>query len=116
MQRPLARPWPRIAAVVLIAALLAPIAGPAAEDEEEAVEPAPVEQHWYDGPLRDFDVAFDLIVIRPLAAVTWGAGAALLVPASIMTAPNGWDSVKEAYDRLVREPGDYFYSRPLGEF
>jgi len=113
---PTARPWPRFAAVVLIAPLLAPMAGSAAEEEEAAAEPAPVEEHWYDGAMRGLDVGVDLVVVRPLAAVTWGAGAALFVPAAVMTAPNGWDSVKESYDRLVREPGDYLYSRPLGEF
>jgi hypothetical protein len=66
--------------------------------------------------MDDLDVAVDLAVIRPLAAVTLAAGAALFVPAVIMTAPNGVDSMRDAYDRFVREPGEYFYSRPLGEF
>jgi hypothetical protein len=118
MLRPTARPWPRFAAGILIAVLLAPIAGSAAEDAEAeaAPEPPPLEHHWYDDAVRQFDVGFDLVVIRPLAFVTWAAGTGLFLPAAIMTAPNGWDSVKEAYDRFVREPGDYVYSRPLGEF
>ena len=103
--------------MVAIAALLAPIAVAADEDAaEEAPPPPPVERHWYDGTVRGLDIAFDIAVIRPLALVTLGAGAALSVPAFAMTAPNGWDSIKEVYDRLVREPGEYFYSRPLGEF
>jgi hypothetical protein len=99
---------------VLIAGLLAPAAGRA--ENAPPAEPAPVEHHWYDGPVRTADVAADLVVIRPLAAVTFLAGMVLFVPAAIMTAPNGRDGVKDAYDRFVREPGEYVYSRPLGEF
>ena len=44
------------------------------------------------------------------------AGIVLFIPAVIMTSPNGKDSMKDAYDRFVREPGEYFATRPLGEF
>jgi hypothetical protein len=110
----------RTAAAVLAALMLAPAAG-FAEDEktegEAADQPAvPVEKHWYDTLVRNTDIGVDLIVIRPLAAITLAAGAILFVPAAVMTAPNGKDSLLDAYGRFVREPGEYFYSRPLGEF
>jgi len=102
----------------LCAGLLMPAAGSAAEDGS-GVEPparAPVPAHWYDVLLHNTDVGIDLLVVRPLSAVTLGAGAALFVPAVIMTAPNGRDSIHDAYQRFVGEPSDYFLNRPLGEF
>jgi hypothetical protein len=124
----------RIVAALLLAALFAP-APVWAQDEEpaetveetaesteeaaedsEAAAPAPVETRWYHRLQRDADIGADLLIIRPLAGVTAFAGAVLFVPAAILTAPNGMDSLREAYDRFVREPGDYFANRPLGEF
>jgi hypothetical protein len=93
---------------------------PPATDEAAKTDaenlPPPVDAHWYDTLEHNTDIGVDLLIVRPLAFVTLAAGAALLVPAAFMTAPNGWDSVKEAYQRFVGEPGEYFYSRPLGEF
>ena len=124
-------PVRRIVAGLLLAVFCAPApvwaadestdestAGSAEESAEEspAEPPAPIETHWYDSTVRNFDITVDLILIRPLAGITAVAGAALFVPAVIMTAPNGKDSIKEAYDRFVREPGEYFAKRPLGEF
>ena len=117
----------RIVAGLLLAALCAPAPVWAADEESPAVEesgtaedseipPAPIEKHWYDAPLHNFDIIVDLCVIRPLAAVTAAAGIVLFVPAVIMTSPNGKDSMKDAYNRFVREPGEYFAKRPLGEF
>jgi len=106
---------------LLLAALCAPApvwADEGTSESGDAAEepPPPVEQHWYTSTMRDVDIGVDLIVIRPLAAVTAACGAALFVPAAILTSPNGKDGIKDAYDRFVREPGEYFYSRPLGEF
>ena len=112
-------PVRRIAAGLLFAALCVPAPVWAADESEEAVSegpPAPIETHWYDAALHQFDIVVDLLVIRPCAGVTAAAGAALFIPAAILTAPNGKDSIMEAYDRFVREPGEYFASRPLGEF
>jgi hypothetical protein len=116
MRRP--SPALRIAAVVLLVAWsAAPAPGFAADEGEEAKPPpAPVEQHWYDPVMHETDIGIDLMVVRPLALVTFVSGVALFLPAALLTAPNGWDSIKEAYGRFVTEPGEYFYSRPLGEF
>jgi hypothetical protein len=112
-------PVQRIAAGLLLAALCVPAPVWAADEPAEEVSegpPAPVEAHWYDRPLQQLDIVVDLLVIRPCALVTAATGAALFVPAVILSAPNGKDSMTEAYDRFVREPGEYFASRPLGEF
>jgi hypothetical protein len=115
------RPSPLLrtaAAVLLVAWSAAPGPGFAAEDEGDEAKPppAPIERHWYDEVMRQTDIGVDLLVVRPCALLTFVAGAMLFVPASLMTAPNGWDSEKEAWQRFVIEPGEYFYSRPLGEF
>jgi len=121
----LRRPMRRVVAGLLFAAICAP--APVWAEEEAAVEsaepseeseipPAPVERRWYHEAQREADIGFDLLIIRPAAFITAAAGAVLFVPAAILTAPNGKDSVKEAYERFVREPGEYFVSRPLGEF
>lgn len=113
---PSSRRW--IAALVL-AVLCAPAPMLAEDEPEEASAselPPPVESHWYDRIVREADIAFDLLFIRPAAGVTAAAGVVLFVPAVILTSPNGWDSMTEAYERFVREPGEYFVSRPLGEF
>jgi hypothetical protein len=82
--------------------------------ESEKAPPAPIATHRYDSLLRNTDTDIDLIVVWP--AVTLGANAVLFVPAAIMTAANGWASIRGAYQRLVGEPGEYCSSCPLGEF
>jgi hypothetical protein len=110
----------RIAATLLIAGLLAPALARAAEDEPEPAQaslPDPaVGERWYDQPLRMADQVVDLIVIRPLSALTLLAGAGLFIPAAALSAPNGMEGIRDAYERFVSEPGEYFWSRPLGEF
>jgi hypothetical protein len=105
----------RVAAAALTAVLLLPAIG-RAEDEGEPLEEAPpLESHWYDGPVRVADVTIDVLIIRPLSAVTLAVGAVLFVPAVILTAPNGTESMADAYERFVNEPGEYLWARPLGE-
>ena len=119
MRRPQRALAIRIAAVVSIAALLGPALARAAEEGADDVSAAPPlvrDSHWYDGPRRGFDQAFDLIVVRPLAFVTLGTGCTLFVGSAILTAPNGMEGITDAYDRFVREPYEYFSTRPLGEF
>ena len=118
----------RIVAALLLAALFAPTpvwaqdeetaeaTEEAGEEGSETVAPEPVETRWYHRLAHYGNLAGDVLLIRPLAGVTAFAGAVLFVPAAIFTAPNGMDSLKEAYERFVREPGEYFATRPLGEF
>lgn len=121
-------PLRRVVAGLLLAALCAPApvwaeeeTSEGAEDVEvsedsEALLPAPAQTHWYDEAERQGNIVFDLLILRPFAGVTALAGCVLFVPSVLLTAPNGRDSMKEAYERFVREPGEYFSKRPLGEF
>ena len=43
-------------------------------------------------------------------------GAVLFVPAALLTAPNGLDSVKMALEFFVTEPANSVFQRPLGDF
>jgi hypothetical protein len=107
----------QIVAGLLFAGLCAPAPMWADEPSGDAeAAPVPTEPHWYDSLVHNTDIGFDLLIVRPFAGLTAGVGAILFVPAAIMTAPNGKDSLKDAYERFVREPGEYFISRPLGEF
>jgi hypothetical protein len=107
-------PVDRIAVAALIAGLLLPALGRAEEAPPEELTPIE-ESHWYDGTMRALDVAVDVFPIRPLSAVTLGVGAVLFVPAAVMTAPNGWESITDAWERFVIEPGEYLWARPLGD-
>ncbi len=60
--------------------------------------------------------AFDVLVVRPLAAAALPIGVAFFVPAAILSAPGGRDSVGEALEFFVKNPARYVFTRPLGEF
>ena len=74
---------------------------------QEPIEPA---------GLNPAVAAFDVVVVRPLAAAALPIGCAFFVPAAILTAPNGLDSMKEALEFFVTGPARYVFTRPLGEF
>jgi hypothetical protein len=62
------------------------------------------------------DVIVDAVIVRPLAAVGTAIGAALFVPAALLTAPGGKQAIQDALDHFVLIPWDYVANRPLGEF
>lgn len=90
----------------MVVSLLAP-AGAWAQEEED---------RWYSGLRRGADVVFDVLVLRPVAAITTAVGAGLFVPAALLSAPNGKDVVEEAWERFVLRPGQQLWERPIGEF
>ncbi len=57
-----------------------------------------------------------MVILRPLGLVAAAVGAVLFVPAAILTAPGGRDSIEEAWDLFVLVPGKFVFERPLGEF
>ena len=62
-------------------------------------------------------VGFDVLIIRPLATLRVGAGAAFLLPAALFSAPGGGrDAVTEAYEFFVGDPAEYAFGRELGDF
>jgi len=80
---------------------------PEAQLQQEPIEPA---------GLNPAVAAFDVVVVRPLAFAALPIGCAFFVPAAILTAPNGLDSMKEALEFFVTGPARYVFTRPLGEF
>lgn len=85
----------------LIIALLLVTWAPSAFAEEEG------------GP-STADRTFDAMVLRPLGAMGVVLGAALLVPAALVAAPGGTESLDNAYDVFVRMPLDNLINAPLG--
>jgi hypothetical protein len=114
------RPGVRISAAMaaLLAGLLLLASGaPAQTTPPEAQLDAQLQQEPIEPTgLNPAVAAFDVIVVRPLAATALPIGCALFLPAALITAPNGLDSVKEAAEFFVIGPARYVFTRPLGEF
>lgn len=62
---------------------------------------------------RGGDMAFDLVVARPIGVLSVVAGSVLFVVALPFTIPSG--SVDAAAEELVKKPVRYTFHRPLGE-
>ena len=62
------------------------------------------------------EAAFDIVILRPIGFVASLIGAALFVPVALVTAPNGLDSVEQAWEQFVITPAEHVYTRPLGEW
>jgi len=62
------------------------------------------------------DATYDAVVLRPLQTVAVVFGAALFVPAAIVSSPGGRPAVYDAWDIFVAEPADTAFKRPLGSF
>ena len=59
-------------------------------------------------------VVYDLVWVRPIAAVHTLAGAIAFVPVGLLALPSG--TVREAFITFVMNPTVDLYRRPLGEF
>jgi hypothetical protein len=66
-----------------------------------------------EGP-STLDRTFDAIVLRPLGAVTLLMGAGLFVPAVLLGAPGGSESIDNGYDVFIRTPWENLVDAPLG--
>jgi hypothetical protein len=94
----------RAAVMTLIAGLLLPANADAlAQEQVEPPSPNPIV------------AGADLVILRPLGLVAMAAGAVLFVPAALLTAPNGLDSVQMALEFFVTEPAKNVFQRPLGD-
>ena len=91
-----------MAVAALITSLLLPV--PARGDPGRIAAPSPLA------------VAFDAVLLRPLGLVAAIVGAGFFVPAAVLTAPGGRDSIQEAWELFVLVPGKYVFERPLGDF
>lgn len=58
----------------------------------------------------------DALIVRPIASVRVVVGAALAIPAFLLTSPSGKEGIDAAYDTLIAEPMEYAFNRKLGEF
>jgi hypothetical protein len=95
----------RAAIMTLIAGLLLPVNAHAlAQEQVRPPRPNPIA------------AGFDVVILRPLGLVAMATGAVLFVPAVLLTAPNGLDSVQTALKIFVTEPAKSVFQRPLGDF
>jgi hypothetical protein len=103
------------AAVIAMVAFLPPI-GARAQTQPDAklqtLTPEPVEPTGLNPAVG----AFDVIVVRPLAAAALPVGVAFFVPAALLSAPGGREPVGQALEFFVLGPARYVFTRPLGEF
>jgi hypothetical protein len=95
----------RAAAVTLVAGLLLP-------GNAYAQDPQPVETGYAEYAAAGFDV----VIVRPLGLVALAIGAVVFVPAAVITAPNGKDSLRAALEVFVTGPAHHVFQRPLGDF
>lgn len=56
----------------------------------------------------------DLLVARPIGIAACALGFAGLIATAPFAATSG--SSKQAFDAFLREPGEYTFTRPLGQF
>ncbi len=61
-------------------------------------------------------VAFDLAILRPLGFAAAAIGFAFFIPAAVITAPGGRETIEEAWEQMVVVPGRAVFRRPLGDF
>lgn len=59
---------------------------------------------------------FDVVVLRPIGFVSLLVGAGLFVPAAILAAPDGRDSILAAREVFIDVAAQEVFQRPLGEF
>ena len=62
------------------------------------------------------DIGLDAVFFRPLGAVSTVAGAVLMVPAAVLTAPTGEKGIDEAWNTFVVHQYQSTFERPLGDF
>lgn len=89
-------------AIVLIAFISVASAAPSASSHDDTSSPSAAA------------MAFDAVVVRPLSLVATVVGTGLF----IISLPFhlGGESMSEADKRLIVEPAQYTFQRPLGEF
>ena len=61
-------------------------------------------------------MGFDLLIVRPLGFVAAAVGLVLFLPAALITAPMGRDSIQAAKETFITVPSNAVFKRPLGEF
>jgi hypothetical protein len=100
----------RLAVATLIAGVLLPTAAQAQAD------PPPPQRSAGEQIAFGLTATFDVLILRPLGVASTAVGSVLFVPVALLTAPNGMESVEEAFELFVSMPAKSVYERPLGDF
>jgi hypothetical protein len=88
---------------------------PAEADAPPPAEiPAEAEVLPESDPMREFDIGFDVVLLRPMGLLQLAVGSAMLIPAYPLSWPSGGQG--EVLDILFWSPFEYTIRRPLGEF
>ena len=83
----------------------------------KAESPSSPEFKWEGSKAEDVTAkSLDVLIVRPLASARVLVGAAMLIPAAILSSPSGREGFDGAYDVLLSEPMEYAFDRELGEF
>ena len=104
-----------LAALALLAGGL-PLSGAAAEPSEAANPPVAAGASTTATAKRVGNVAFDVMVLRPVEGGAAAVGAALFLPVAFISAPGGRHALETAWEQFVLTPWSQFYERPLGDF
>jgi hypothetical protein len=62
------------------------------------------------------NTSFDVVILRPLGICATAVGAALFLPAVVVTLPNGKAGIDQAWERFVLAPVESTFTRKLGEW
>jgi hypothetical protein len=81
-----------------------------------AAEPASQSQTSLDRTINGAAIAFDVVVLRPLAIAALAVGAVFLPVAALMASAGGRERIEEATDLFVLDPYAEAFGRPLGDF
>ena len=68
------------------------------------------------GVVKPLEIGMDVLVVRPLAISTLVVGAAMLVPALLISAPDLTTTMDEALENFILIPYEDAFERELGEF
>jgi hypothetical protein len=91
-------------AVAILVAVLLLATGAHAQEEPVVQSPHPLA------------MAADLVFMRPLGLVVAVVGPILFVPVALVSAPEGRDGIREAWEMFVVVPAGQVFERPLGDF
>jgi len=71
------------------------------------------EEHYESMGDKGGQMAFDLVILRPMGIIATALGSITYVISLPFSIPGG--NQDEAYQKLVSDPADYTFQRPLGE-
>ena len=81
-----------------------------------AAVPAAAQSEARSGADRALGIGIDVVLVRPMRALAVVGGAVLFIPAAIMCSPGGKNAIGQAYDKLIGQPVEQAFVKPLGEF